>query len=130
MCLSVPSSSLALISLTGFLANLDPPLLNLNSPADISDVSTNFLSPFTLAFDFSASEVTWLGSRVRPEEGRTVNLLERFKAGLSTIEAIKANWWSLCEQRLLDRYSKYHSTILYNRARSIVDPAVIAGTFT
>ncbi|KAJ6143498.1 hypothetical protein N7471_002951 [Penicillium samsonianum] len=62
---SVPSSSPALISLTGFPANLDPypSLLNLDSPArGISKVSTHsVLSPFALAFDFSASEVTWLG---------------------------------------------------------------------
>ncbi|CRL22932.1 unnamed protein product [Penicillium camemberti] len=61
---SVPSS-LPLISLPGFLANLDPypSLLNLDSPApDISNVSAySVLSPFALAFDPSTSEVTWLG---------------------------------------------------------------------
>ncbi|KAJ5228203.1 hypothetical protein N7489_008911 [Penicillium chrysogenum] len=63
MCLSVPPSSLALISLTGFLANLDPyPSLLNDSPApDISLPAHPVLSPFALAFDFSASEVTWLG---------------------------------------------------------------------
>ncbi|KAJ5420845.1 hypothetical protein N7465_003364 [Penicillium sp. CMV-2018d] len=59
MCPSVPSS-LPLISLTGFLANLDPypSLLNLDSPApDISNVlSYSVLSPFALAFDSSTSE--------------------------------------------------------------------------
>ncbi|KAJ9486436.1 hypothetical protein VN97_g6904 [Penicillium thymicola] len=60
MCPSVPSS-LPLISLTGFLANLDPypSLLNLDSPApDISKVSPySVLSPFALAFDSSTSEL-------------------------------------------------------------------------
>ncbi|KAJ5158432.1 uncharacterized protein N7500_008083 [Penicillium coprophilum] len=92
MCLFAPSSSLALISLTGFSANLDPSLL-LDSPApDISNVSTHLLTPFNLGFDFSASELTWLG--------------------------------------VPDRYSQYLATILYDRARSIANPAVIAGAFT
>lgn len=64
MCPSVPSS-LPLISLTGFLANLDPypSLLNLDSPApDISNLSAySVLSPFASAFDSSTSEVTWVG---------------------------------------------------------------------
>ncbi|KAJ5950670.1 uncharacterized protein N7479_009083 [Penicillium vulpinum] len=93
MCLSVPSSSLALISLTGFPANIDPSLLNLDSPApNISNVSaSSVLSPVTLAFDSSASEVTWLG----------------VPGILNTL-----------------------TTTHYNRARSIADPAVIAGAFT
>ncbi|KAI2721627.1 hypothetical protein DTO027I6_1195 [Penicillium roqueforti] len=65
MCLSVPSSSLALISLTGSLANLDLYPSLLNSPPDISNATNPVLSAFTLAFDFSASEVTWLGVLVR-----------------------------------------------------------------
>ncbi|KAJ5826961.1 hypothetical protein N7447_003724 [Penicillium robsamsonii] len=106
MCLFVPSSSLALI-FTGSPANLDPSLLNLDSPApNISNVSTHSLSPFALALDFSSRE------------------------SISKAQGIKANQLSLCEQRLLDRYSEYLATILYDRARSTVDTAVIAGTFT
>ncbi|KAJ5494006.1 hypothetical protein N7463_010093 [Penicillium fimorum] len=115
MCPFVPSSSLALISLTGFPANLDhPSVLNLDSPApDISNVSTDSLSPFALAFDFSSREVTWLGVPVE---------------SISKAQENKANQVSLCEQRLLDRYSEYLATILYDR--STVDTAVIAGNFT
>ncbi|KAJ5516655.1 hypothetical protein N7527_008215 [Penicillium freii] len=118
MCPSVPSS-LPLISLTGFLANLDPypSLLNLDSPApNISNVSAySVLSPFALAFDSSTSGVTWLGVPVE---------------SIFKIEAIEANRVPLCEQRLRDRYSEYLATILHHRTRSIVDPAVIAGAFT
>ncbi|KAJ5481300.1 hypothetical protein N7475_000112 [Penicillium sp. IBT 31633x] len=112
MCLSVTSSSPALISFTGFWANLDPFSFNFQSPApDIADVLTHSaISPSTLAFASLDSE----GSGVRPEEGRTVNLLERSKAGLSQT----------------NRYCEYPSTILKSRARSIVQSAVIAGAST
>ncbi|KAJ5804642.1 uncharacterized protein N7518_000945 [Penicillium psychrosexuale] len=145
MCLSVPSSSLALISLTGSLANLDLYPSLLNSPPDISNATNPALSAFTLAFDFSASEVTWLGVLVRTlkQNRALVNKFRKLNGGVKTlthpsihslqliskIETIEANRVSLYEQRLRNRYSEYLATVLYNRARSIIDPAVIAGAF-
>ncbi|KAJ5485825.1 hypothetical protein N7530_000125 [Penicillium desertorum] len=89
MCLSVPPSSLALISLTGFLANLDPYPSLLNSPSpDISLPAHPVLSPFALAFDFSASEVTWLGVPDRYSEYLATILYDRSQ--LSTLRLLPA----------------------------------------
>ncbi|KAJ5861562.1 uncharacterized protein N7529_008872 [Penicillium soppii] len=86
MCPSASSSLLALTSLTGF-ANFNPSLLKLHDPApDISALSAHLApAPSTLARDFSANE----GSQVRPEEGRTVNLLERFEVWSQTSSSIR-----------------------------------------
>ncbi|KAJ5957054.1 hypothetical protein N7501_011333 [Penicillium viridicatum] len=113
MCPSVPSS-LPSISLTGFLANVDPypSLLNLDSPAlDISNVSAySVLSPFALAFDSSTSGVTWLGVPVGSRRLRLTGCLY-------------VN--SDCEIGILNTLLPF----FYHRIRSIVDPAVIAGAF-
>ncbi|KAJ5588596.1 hypothetical protein N7537_011274 [Penicillium hordei] len=112
MCPSVPSS-LPSISLSGFLANLDPypSPLNIDSPApDNSDVSAySVLSPVALAFDSSTSEVTWLGVPV----GR-----------LRLTGCLYVN--SDCEIGILNTLLPFFT----NRTRSIVDPAVITGAFT
>lgn len=65
MCLSAPASSLVSTSLTSYLVNLNPILLNVHTPRappDLLDVSEYpFLTPSALAFDSAVGEVTWLG---------------------------------------------------------------------
>lgn len=63
MCQSAPLVSLASISLTSYLANLNPTLLDthLRAPPDTLGVSVDTPLTPTLAFDFAVSEVIWLG---------------------------------------------------------------------